>query len=1428
MKACDLEEKTNHLQACVAIDLGARYTGTFSILHKSSRLPSKDDCRAATYVLPEDGGKMTYSQRNRTAVRHRIRGKKRFALARRMAMLIIREKLAAKSVTLTSSETRRLAEAVSSLLRRRGYNRLETETDNDLTVLENIEPEVFSEHEILGKYFYAGTDLAIQWETLSQDLSKISSLLAERLSEKDFKKYLTGLIPDDKNKIKHIISVFKMLIDEAESINMQCVLGHKHRTQYLSDIHADMHRDTRLSKAAEAFGGVDRLWRLLGNLSNLQLRAHRWYFNAPHLFDDQALEPARLQKTLVRAFKYLHCPQGVESRAQAELVKELEEADDIIDALCTIDPVRTIPPYENQQNRRPPFDQTLYLSPDLLDRQFGHTWKSWAVAFAKEEPLLEDGLEVILAQTDRRSRVKALNKNCRDALDYKFSYVLQRVLDRSKACDSFCLRALAAGAEGSRLTVARNELQRVLGTQHVNDFLRLAKLYYRETGEAKNGLWLQEHACVLERADIHPPMKSKIINQLLGAVFGLDADFGRLFKNKIWNRTVSGRSTVRSMCQNIEQTRKAHGGEFNLLFKQATAGAEGVAEDIAKTVAAVGKLREFFSTIPELDECTINRVANPYSLVQLYTLLEVDRSGFSSVSAAAHFENEWRMKTWKDETCSRCSRLPADAVRPFDGVLRRVLDRQTSELSRQIASDFFERISGESAQIDLAIVIEENKFAFSASLADLKKNRAAADKAKDALTRQEKRWLSKSERIKIAARGLCAYTGEALSDAGEFDHIIPRSQTTAAMGTAFNSEANLLFVSQKGNQQKKDGRYFLTDLKDNYLNRIFGTSDRKQISEEIEKTVDELVQSGRIRHFELLNQKQQDCVRHALFLNDASEARQAVLRELSATNRSKVNGTQAWFVRSLVSKLTRITADWRNKHNHTLNIRSCRVNAQAASSIRMALGKLAPDLAKPDIQPVASHSIDAMCAYAAACASVDFCSFVGGNPSHSDPESFTNDNQSNLAALYPDACDVRWVKSSSQKDISAKAIFKEGILAENFLPILVKQDKVYVGFTLPSASGAGGNALPVTGKNPLHLLEVAGPYLDKTPASNSSQTQCCNIVKQKAFALFNKQAQDPDSLTREETEAAALLKHLHYITERIPLSKMLLNDTGNKLLDAAKLKKKIDAQTLSCTIKSKKSQFSVTGTLALPAQVEWARLASDPSLVPHLGESTKTFDLNVWIRSVTHLNAGSKCRHVSVKRIASLPVVSKASGGFRIRRTTATAQEVYQLYNIAGAKCAGFASRNGEVSDWKRPLLKKELVHDNLTPLDVAEYAADESVGLLDFRLVAEENDITVYIAPGTADRRYVRLELPFPTLRNWLTNAEAVAIPDSPLGLPSEIILKKSKAFAPTEPAKVAKLLGTPRSHLFVEQLGSRVRLWYIVESSNSDMSRAFNRAQS
>ena len=60
-------------------------------------------------------------------------------------------------------------------------------------------------------------------------------------------------------------------------------MGHKPRSEYFKAIEADLKKDSRLAKISEAFGGADRLARLLGNLSNLQLRAERWYFNAPDI-----------------------------------------------------------------------------------------------------------------------------------------------------------------------------------------------------------------------------------------------------------------------------------------------------------------------------------------------------------------------------------------------------------------------------------------------------------------------------------------------------------------------------------------------------------------------------------------------------------------------------------------------------------------------------------------------------------------------------------------------------------------------------------------------------------------------------------------------------------------------------------------------------------------------------------------------------------------------------------------------------------------------------------------------------------------------------------------------------------------------------------------------------------------------------------------
>ncbi|WP_370802835.1 hypothetical protein [Sutterella wadsworthensis] len=61
-------------------------------------------------------------------------------------------------------------------------------------------------------------------------------------------------------------------------------------------------------------------------------------------------------------------PAKDQNKQHLELIKQIENSEDIIETLCTLDPNRTIPPYEDQNNRRPPLDQTLLLSPEKLTR----------------------------------------------------------------------------------------------------------------------------------------------------------------------------------------------------------------------------------------------------------------------------------------------------------------------------------------------------------------------------------------------------------------------------------------------------------------------------------------------------------------------------------------------------------------------------------------------------------------------------------------------------------------------------------------------------------------------------------------------------------------------------------------------------------------------------------------------------------------------------------------------------------------------------------------------------------------------------------------------------------------------------------------------------------------------------------------------------
>lgn len=72
---------------------------------------------------------MTWSQAGRTATRHRIRSNKRRKQAKRLMKLVLQELVKANSIQLDEHSWNKLWEATKGLLNRRGYNRIESETD---------------------------------------------------------------------------------------------------------------------------------------------------------------------------------------------------------------------------------------------------------------------------------------------------------------------------------------------------------------------------------------------------------------------------------------------------------------------------------------------------------------------------------------------------------------------------------------------------------------------------------------------------------------------------------------------------------------------------------------------------------------------------------------------------------------------------------------------------------------------------------------------------------------------------------------------------------------------------------------------------------------------------------------------------------------------------------------------------------------------------------------------------------------------------------------------------------------------------------------------------------------------------------------------------------------------------------------------------
>ncbi len=96
----------NRVISPVAIDLGAKNTGLLLTQYAEGGALTREHSKAVTLVMPEEGGKMTWSQQARTATRHRLRSNKRRKMAKRLLKLSVQQLLTRHDVTLTDEQNK--------------------------------------------------------------------------------------------------------------------------------------------------------------------------------------------------------------------------------------------------------------------------------------------------------------------------------------------------------------------------------------------------------------------------------------------------------------------------------------------------------------------------------------------------------------------------------------------------------------------------------------------------------------------------------------------------------------------------------------------------------------------------------------------------------------------------------------------------------------------------------------------------------------------------------------------------------------------------------------------------------------------------------------------------------------------------------------------------------------------------------------------------------------------------------------------------------------------------------------------------------------------------------------------------------------------------------------------------------------------------
>jgi len=1185
----------NKVFSPISIDLGAISTGLY-LYHEQQGIIEKEG-----HTIINDSS-VTWSMANRTAVRHHQRNLKRRKMAKRLLFLLLNANL-----------DKAQAELLSGLLNRRGFTFLSEGSDS----LKDIDEYVLN--------------------IITEDLQKLEGLTPDDIATNHelFSKELSSeafgqIIKEHKDIKNELISCKKAILNTCEEISRESE-GHKPRKQYLKDIKEDILADTRYhSIASENNISVEELANIVGHISNLQLRVLRKYFNDESLKSLKVFDDAKLHKIFYKWLSSWSC-KGDSTEAQGRKLLRAHRDKSIYQVFKEIDPIYSIPPYENMANRNLDKDRTLFINPAKLTDIFPDYEAAVTKLVAADNSYIESKA-VEISEESRRHTGLHLSRE---------SIILQRFLDRSMITDTFCLRRLAEENGIDKNPDGFANLLKIIGSKpQAERLIKTAAQYYKEVGKAKRGLYA-EKGSLLSPINAKTPRKNKTAHDSISAVIGSELSQSSLESLKELMKEKIGRKSIKGIVTDAAKAQKDHGNKLKHIIEKAEwkyANGHNIDKDEKSLMMLLENVKKSADVIAEKFNADPERFNNVFSFAQIANILFTDQKGYSKSAKCVIMENGWRSQL-REATdkhgevvyVANASRLPVDSVRPFDGMLDKIIKR----LAYEIAELKIKQIQSHNLKgaVHIPIIIEENRFSFTMDMYSIKKMKKKQNTAKDKLIKQEKHFQDKFHRIVNASKGICPYTGKPIGSSGDIDHILPRAKSRKSGSQVFNSEANLIYCSTEGNRKKADMVYTLEDLSENYLNALYPNMDKNMIVKCISETISK--HSNTVYYTELTEDEQRD-FRHALFIPELSSKVYPLLHTRSKT---MVNGTQAWLCKNLKSTLEKNLAS----AGITPEIEIIKVNSEDISELRKMLAVQDNRFAKPAdaTQSPVSHIADAAMAFA-------YCLRAGVLPI-GDFEQLTEYLPKNYSVkkiapkpIYADS-----------KNPASKKIFNDTIYGINFLPVLLFKDgSISNGFSK-------NNCVPVKTKDYLELMKPFLRYKGKNISANFEEIAKNSPME---FALFT-----------IDTDTAMKLMHK---TAKEPVSELELTQTSelNRLFYTT-VKSNIRSTLWDANGKYKgiphEKKLKNAG-ITLPLAKEWQKLCN---YIETMGISTDNkLDNNTYDGIISACGLFDRQpdtrKHSKERKIYSLPITGE--GTIAIRQFTPNGSTVWQIKKAAKVVNEGF------------------------------------------------------------------------------------------------------------------------------------------------------------